>query len=209
MKKFFTWVALSLLMAVQVMPAQAETSFSKQAAMRWIESETKATINQGTIRRIVDAAWTQAKKHSLDPFLILTTIKTESRFKPSASNPSGAKGLMQVMPRWHHDKIAGRDILNIETNVEVGTQILVDCINKFNGVISKGLRCYSGGARNYDLKLRDGHKQIRRADVLYRFENELPLATQYAKFDQPFQYALTPSMKEKEGMPSSNVYALR
>lgn len=209
MKKLFAWVVVTLLMALQVMPAQAESGFSKQAAIRWIESETKATVNQSTIRRIVDAAWIQAKKHSLDPFLILTTIKTESRFKPSATNPSGAKGLMQVMPRWHGDKIAGRNILNIETNVEVGTQILVDCLNKSNQVIRKALRCYSGGAHNYDLKLREGHKQIRHADVLYRFENELPLATQYAKFDQPFQYALSPSMKEKEGPATSNIYALK
>lgn len=201
MKKLYAIIVMALAFALQAIPASAEPAYTKQAVERWIVAEVKASVSTDTIRRIINVVYAQARKHDIDPFLIITTIKTESRFRANAKSSAGAQGLMQVMPRWHRDKIAGRNIRNIETNIEVGTTILVDCLDKHNQNVNLALICYSGGAKNYELKLREGHNSLRRADVLYRFEKELPLNHAQAKFDKPFQYALPseiPMMKVPE-----------
>lgn len=162
----------------------ADTTYTKRAIYEWIVKEATIVPSKETINRIVNSVYIQARKHGIDPFLILSTIRTESRFKVQAKSPYGAKGLMQIVPRWHRDKIAGRNILNIETNIEVGTQILVDCLEKNNQVMRKAVSCYSGGARNYEAKLREGHKSLRSTDVIYRFANELPIVA-HARFDKP------------------------
>lgn len=162
----------------------ADINHTKRAIYEWIDQETRVSPPKETVQRIVNSVYAQAKKHGIDPFLILSTIRTESRFKVQAKSPYGAKGLMQIVTKFHRDKIAGRNIFNIETNIEVGTQILVDCLDKNDQVLKKALRCYSGGARDYEAKLREGHKSLRKTDVIYRFANELPLAT-HARFDKP------------------------
>lgn len=192
MKKLYAIIVMALAFALQAIPASAEPTYTKQAVERWIVAEVKASVSIDTVRKIINVAYAQARKHGIDPFLILTTIKTESRFRVDAKSSAGAQGLMQVMPRWHRDKIAGRNIKNIETNIEVGTTILVDCLDKHKQNVTLALRCYSGGAKNYELKLREGHTSLRKADVLYRFEKELPLNLAQARFDKPFQYALPP-----------------
>lgn len=204
MKAILASVMVALSMLLAPLNAQAETRYTKQAVESWIVKETKSPTVTSNIKRIVNAVFAQAQKHNLDPLLILSTIKHESRFRVQAANPSGAKGLMQVMPRWHRDKIAGRNIFDIETNIEVGTQVLVDCLDKFNGVIAKGLRCYSGGAAKYEAGLRANHKAIKQADVIFRFENELPMTVANARFDKPF----LPAMKQEDVAEQKVLYAL-
>jgi len=44
----------------------------------------------------------------IDPTLVLAIAAVESKFNPEPVNPAtGARGLMQIMPRWHQDKILG------------------------------------------------------------------------------------------------------
>jgi soluble lytic murein transglycosylase-like protein len=42
-----------------------------------------------------------SERYSLPPGLLSRMAYQESNYNPNASNPSGAKGIMQIIPRWH------------------------------------------------------------------------------------------------------------
>lgn len=180
---------LTLCACVVPQQAMAETTETKVALITMIMVETRQMITRIDANRIVNASFNEAKKHGIDPFLIISLINQESKFRSAAKNKSGASGLMQVIPRWHRDKIKGRNIMAIETNVEVGTQVLADCLKKHNDRMNKALACYSGGAKNYKAKLKAGHTMARMADLRYRFENELPIIIS-SQFDKPRDFAV-------------------
>lgn len=193
MNSFIRATILTILMLLGTsIPAFAETSPTQSAIVQLISKETKATVSMSDIVRIVSAVFKETKKHGIDPFLMISVIKTESTYRPGARNKSGARGLTQVVPRWHRDKIKGRNIMNIETNIEVGTQIFADCLARNEGNVKKASRCYSGNASNYASKLKAGHNEVRKADVLYRFENELPLVVN-SSFDSPSTFSISVS----------------
>lgn len=184
-------MAVVLLLA-SAFPAFADVTPSKTALIEMISKETKKTgVKHNDIVRLVNAAFNEGKKQNIDPFLIVSLMNTESKFRFWAKSGEGARGLMQVIPRWHQDKIKGRNIHHIETNIEVGTKVLADCLDRRKGNIKKALSCYSGGARNYAAKLKAGYIQARTADVLYRFRNHLPLIV-VAKFEEPNNFAISP-----------------
>ena len=91
-----------------------------------------------------------AREAGLDPLLIVAMMAIESSFNPMAESRAGAQGLMQVIPRWHMDKIgedAPRDVLfDPVFNVQVGTQVLVEGLQRY-GTLQAALQYYNG-ARN-------------------------------------------------------------
>jgi soluble lytic murein transglycosylase-like protein len=108
-----------------------------------IASEATATI--------VSAAHRAAASAGLDPLLVLAVISIESRFNPLAESSMGAKGLMQIIPRFHRAKLAehGGDqaVLDPESNIEVGTRILQEYIHR-TGTLEAGLQFYNGASRD-------------------------------------------------------------
>jgi len=89
-----------------------------------------------------------AREFDMDPQLVMAVIAIESRYNPFAESHVGAQGLMQVMPEVHKDKFDdftdGVDAaLNPLANIQVGTQILRDCIKR-RGSVRGGLACYVG-----------------------------------------------------------------
>ena len=84
--------------------------------------------------------------------MLLAMIKTESGFRSKAKSSEGAVGLLQVIPRWHKDKLAGRNPYLNQVSIEVGSQILYDCFTKHNRNTVKALTCYSsnGGKRYFN-----------------------------------------------------------
>ncbi|OGS00369.1 MAG: hypothetical protein A2V88_07770 [Elusimicrobia bacterium RBG_16_66_12] len=83
-------------------------------------------ISQGVKPKIVDAAIKEALRQGVDPALVLTVIWKESRFRPGATSPVGAIGLMQVMPETGRDMgvaDAGR-LYDVQTNLRAGIKYL-------------------------------------------------------------------------------------
>lgn len=101
--------------------------------------------------RIVTTAYRAAERTGLDPLLVLAVISIESRFNPLAESSMGAKGLMQIIPRFHRAKLAehGGDgaVLDPESNIEVGARILQEYIHR-TGTLEAGLQFYNGASRD-------------------------------------------------------------
>ena len=96
----------------------------------------------------------------LDPLLIIAVIGIESRFNPFSESVVGAKGLMQVMPRFHQDKLPEdadqAAFLNPVINVQVGAKVLKESIRR-NGGLENGLQQFAGATsdpeRRYATKV--------------------------------------------------------
>jgi len=97
--------------------------------------------------RLVGAAFEAGQQVGIDPLLILAVMAIESRFNPIAESVAGAKGLMQVIPKHHQDKLfelGGEDaVLDPMTNIQVGARILKEYIRR-TGNLEAGLQLYTG-----------------------------------------------------------------
>ena len=119
-------------------------------------------LAEGAAASITRAAFSAGQARGIDPTLVLAIAAVESKFKPGAVNPAtGAKGLMQIMPRWHQDKILGiggeSSLLLIAPNIAVGAAIMAEYLDAEDGDIHDALGHYLGttGAERY----------VRRVDV--------------------------------------------
>jgi soluble lytic murein transglycosylase-like protein len=103
-------------------------------------------VAEGAAAEVVRTAFREGRRHGLDPTLILAVIAVESRFNPFAASEQGALGLMQIVPRFHKDKLPGEGapaMLEPEANIAVGARILKDSIRR-GGSDEAGLQLYNG-----------------------------------------------------------------
>lgn len=101
--------------------------------------------------------WEPTKGYEVDPALINAIMRQESRFNPYAVSPSGASGLMQLMPATatyisEHD-FSGKGkhkLLNPQMNLDIGQHYLKRLItnNLVKGDIIKLLVAYNAGPGN-------------------------------------------------------------
>ena len=103
------------------------------------------------------AYWRQVKNkagaYGIDPYLVLAVMREESRFNPKAVSRSGARGLMQIMPRTGKG-IAKRlavprfrtsKLFQPELNIGMGSWYLSHLITRFDGNYYLSLAGYNGG----------------------------------------------------------------
>jgi hypothetical protein len=106
-------------------------------------------VSGEALEPIFIAAETSANALQVDPLLVVAVIAIESRFNPFSQSVVGAQGLMQVMPRWHQDKLPeGADDLSFfdpVLNVQIGTRILKESIVRNGGLVA-GLQQFAGAA---------------------------------------------------------------
>lgn len=137
-------------------PAGAEADEADEVALSdemkrvrdWVARRYR--VSSVVLEPVLAEAENSAREAGLDPLLIVAMMAVESSFNPYAESHMGAQGLMQVIPRWHMDKIgedAGKDALfDPLLNVQVGTQVLVEGLQRY-GTLQAALQYY-GGARN-------------------------------------------------------------
>jgi soluble lytic murein transglycosylase-like protein len=120
------------------------SSFANAFSVDWIVNHTKGKVSHSTAMRIVSAVHKHSFIHQVDPDIIFKIIQNESTYMPYAkARTSNATGLMQVIPRWHRDKIKGRNLRNIDVNVEVGVSIYKEYLDRSNGNVRKALWRYN------------------------------------------------------------------
>ncbi len=107
----------------------------------------KYKVSERVIFNLVGMAHSAGRQIGLDPLLIIAVMAVESRFNPIAESMAGAKGLMQVIPKYHGDKLKGYggedSVFDPQTNILVGAQILKEYIAK-TGSVNLALQMYAG-----------------------------------------------------------------
>jgi soluble lytic murein transglycosylase-like protein len=96
---------------------------------------------------LVSMAHAAGHQIGLDPLLIIAVIAVESRFNPIAESVAGAKGLMQVIPKYHTEKLqefgGEQSVFDPRINILVGTQILKEYVRR-TGSTTSALQMYAG-----------------------------------------------------------------
>lgn len=104
-------------------------------------------VSRDVTHNLVSIAYVAGRQHGLDPLLIIAVISVESSFNPIAESVAGAKGLMQIIPKYHTEKfetLGGvSEVFNPETNILVGSKILKEYLGR-TGNLSMALQMYAG-----------------------------------------------------------------
>jgi soluble lytic murein transglycosylase-like protein len=104
-------------------------------------------VAQDATAGFVAAAYRAGGEWKVDPLLLLAVMAVESRYNPVAESNMGAKGLMQVIPKFHAEKLAGHGgesaLLDPHVNIQVGAQILREYLRRF-GETETALQMYAG-----------------------------------------------------------------
>lgn len=85
-----------------------------------------------------------ARKHGLEPALVMAVIQAESRFLPQARSHRGAVGLMQINPvTARHLKLARP--LDPQANLDAGVGYLASLYREHQGDLRLALAAYNAG----------------------------------------------------------------
>jgi soluble lytic murein transglycosylase-like protein len=144
-----------------------------QGALDYVAKRYRVSTN--ALAPVFIAAQAAGKELRLDPLLIIAVIGVESGFNPFSQSDYGAKGLMQVVPRFHMDKLpddAGTTaFLDPVTNVQVGARVLKESISRHGG-IETGLQQFGGAlndpGRRYSAKVLAEKQRLEQAARLQR-----------------------------------------
>lgn len=122
-----------------------------QGALDYVKRRYR--VSADALQPVFEVAQLIGKERRIDPLLIVAVIGIESGFNPFAESAMGAQGLMQVIPRFHRDKVpsgAGdKPLLDPLINITVGVHVLQEAIRRSGGLVS-GLQYYAGSADDPD-----------------------------------------------------------
>ena len=94
---------------------------------------------------IIDAA----KKHEVNPMLLVSIIQVESSWNPKAVSNKGACGLMQVIPKWNPKRDGSvytcKELKKPKLNIMVGAKALRKWNKRSGGNTPLAICAYNAG----------------------------------------------------------------
>ncbi len=144
-----------------------------QGALNYVSRRYR--VSTEALQPIFATAQSVGRELRLDPLLIVAVIGVESGFNPFSQSVFGAQGLMQVVPRFHLDKLPEEAdqsaFLNPVTNVQVGARVLKESIRR-NGGLEDGLQQFGGAIndpdRRYSTKVLAEKQRLEQAFIARR-----------------------------------------
>ena len=138
---------LSTLTAGAIRSRTVDTALEREQRLVTEFIARRYRVSEVAVSGFVATAYQAGVRQELDPLLILAVMAVESRYNPVAKSLMGAKGLMQVIPRFHLEKLADHGgetaLLEPEVNIHVGAQILREYLDRFRD-LETALQMYAG-----------------------------------------------------------------
>ena len=134
---------LKALEARMVDVRRAVSSHAREEALFLKMLILKPGLDPALGRRIAAAVQAQCLLYGQDPNLVLSIIAIESSFNPNAISPSGAVGLMQVMPFWKKT-LGVQELTDPEVSIRAGVQVLAHYQQMFRDE-ERALTAYNRG----------------------------------------------------------------
>lgn len=113
---------------------------------------------------------------SIPTSLVLSIISVESCFNKDLLSFSDDTGLMQIIPKFHKDRIEkyiygeNVDLYDPRLNIMVGMDYLDELLNLFKGDLERAVMAYNMGPQMADRIADSGNLSSYAKDVLYRME---------------------------------------
>ncbi|HSA88592.1 MAG TPA: lytic transglycosylase domain-containing protein [Burkholderiales bacterium] len=131
---------------IQVSVAEVALNREQQVVAEFIAKRYR--VAEDAAGEFVAVAYRAGARFSLDPLLILAVMAIESRYNPVAESVMGARGLMQVIPKYHPEKLephgGEQALLEPEVNILIGAQILREYHRRLGGNTEAALQMYNG-----------------------------------------------------------------
>ena len=127
--------------------SEAETPLEREQRLVTEYIAKRYRVADSAVSGFVATAYKAGYQYNVDPMLVLAVMAVESRYNPVAESSVGARGLMQVMPKFHLDKLVDHGgepaLLEPEVNILVGTRILREYQRRL-GDTEAALQMYAG-----------------------------------------------------------------
>ena len=152
-------------------------SVARQAKISFLAERYRRPANE--LHAVVEAAERAGARHGLPSSLLLAMIETESGFNHEARSAYGARGLMQIVPRFHPAEVkAAGGVHRLDepaTNIDVGARILARYLDR-SGDLRRALAKYSGGSTGYAAKVMKRKRDLEQVAISATRRLDGPLA---------------------------------
>jgi soluble lytic murein transglycosylase-like protein len=122
-------------------PVSLIQGFVPDEVIEEVEKAQPSTANPNDARAL---AIETARRHGLDPELVLAVIAVESAFRKDAVSPKGAQGLMQLMPGTARE-LGVKDAFDPAQNLDAGARYLNALLEQFHGDVKLAIAAYNAG----------------------------------------------------------------
>jgi hypothetical protein len=114
----------------------------------------KYGVSSEVVQEFVRTAFAAGKQYGVDPLLVVAMMAVESGYNPIAQSWAGAKGLMQIIPKYHPEKFVEfggeKAVFDPRVNILVGARIVREYLLMNSGDLFAALQTYAGALADRD-----------------------------------------------------------
>lgn len=118
-----------------------------------IMEKSNPNLSDSTKKKYITYIMKWSNEYNLSPIFVASIIHRETNFRENLVSSAGAKGCMQVVPKWHKDKIKAlgiteKDLSNINHGINIGCQVIKEYLEGAEYNYRKALLKYVGSVNN-------------------------------------------------------------